>query len=223
MSFEATDFLYELEQVFTLAEFALNNAEHASKGVTPFFGNNTRNPRVPAPLTVGHPTVPGASTLGGHDDDNGVDDVVTSGDHGPEALHAVIRSKPKQALAAPRSAAFPLAAWTARTLIDPGSTGTPIAENYTPKPPALQVDNAAGSAFGQRRESIGRFVRDVLQDAVDKQKENADKRGCKNMATFTKGEQVLLSTDSIRSSVVTNRGASKLAPRFIGPIRVIKV
>ncbi|KAE9163684.1 hypothetical protein PF004_g30068 [Phytophthora fragariae] len=36
-----------------LAEFALNNAEHASTGLTPFFANNARHPRVPAliPLT----------------------------------------------------------------------------------------------------------------------------------------------------------------------------
>ncbi|GMF57372.1 unnamed protein product [Phytophthora fragariaefolia] len=192
--------------------FALNNAEHASTGVTPFFANNARHPRVPALLAVAHPTVPGASTLGGDDnddddDDSGVDDVVTSGDHDPEALHAVTRSKSKQALAAPSSATAPLAAWTARTLIDPGNTGTPIAANYTPNFPARQVDNAAVSAFVQRRESIARFVRDALQVAVDKQKENADKRGRKNMATFTIGEQVLVSTDSIRSSAVTNLGA----------------
>ncbi|GMF52777.1 unnamed protein product [Phytophthora fragariaefolia] len=154
-----------------LAEFALNNAEHASTGVTPFFANNARHPRVPALLSVAHPTVPGASTLGGDDDDdNGVDDVVASGDHDPEALHAVTRSKLKQALAAPSSATSPLAAWTARTLIDPGNTGTPIAANYTPKSPARQVDHAAVSAFVQRRESIARFVRDALQDAVDKQR-----------------------------------------------------
>ncbi|GMG17716.1 unnamed protein product [Phytophthora fragariaefolia] len=157
-----------------LAEFALNNAEHASTGVTPFFANNARHPRVPALLAVAHPTVPGASTLGGdddadHDEDTGVGDVVTSGDHDPEALHAITRSKSKRALAAPSSAASPLAAWTARTLIDPGNTGTPIAANYTPKSPARQVDNAAVSAFVQRRESIARFVRDALQEADDKQ------------------------------------------------------
>ncbi|GMG14853.1 unnamed protein product [Phytophthora fragariaefolia] len=76
-----------------LVEFALNNAEDASTAVTPFFANNARHSRVPA-LLVGHPMVPGVSTLGGDDDeDNGVDDVVTSGDHDPEALHAVTRSK----------------------------------------------------------------------------------------------------------------------------------
>ncbi|GMF17134.1 unnamed protein product [Phytophthora fragariaefolia] len=112
------DFLYELEQVFTLAEFALNNAEHASTGVTPFFANNARHPRVPALLAVGHPTASGASTLGGDDDDdddNGLADVVTSGNHDPEALNAVTRSKAKKAIAAPSSAASPLGAWTART------------------------------------------------------------------------------------------------------------
>ncbi|GMF47901.1 unnamed protein product [Phytophthora fragariaefolia] len=43
------------------------------------------------------------------------------------------------------------------------------------------------------------------------------------MATFTIGEQVLLSTDSARSSAVTNLGASKLTAHFIGPFRVMKV
>ncbi|GMF44870.1 unnamed protein product [Phytophthora fragariaefolia] len=187
-----------------LAEFALNNAEHVSTGIAPFFANNARHPRGPALPAVGHPTVFDASTLGGNDDadddKNGVDDIVRCGDHDPEALNAVTRSKSNQALAAPSSPTSPLAAWTARTLIDPGNTGTPIAANYTPKPPARQVDNAAVSAFVQRREPITRFVRDALQDAVDKQKENAEKPGRKNIAAFTIGEQGLLSTDSIRSS-----------------------
>ncbi|GMF54793.1 unnamed protein product [Phytophthora fragariaefolia] len=218
----ATSFT-SLSKFLPLAEFALNYAEHASTGEP----RSLRTTRVPALLAVAHPTVPGDSTLGGddddHDEDNGVGDVVTSGDPDAEALHAVTRSKSKRALAARSSAASPLAAWTARTLIDPGNTGTPIAANYTPKSPARKVDNAAVSALVQRRKSIARFVRDALQEAVDKQKENADKRGRKNMATFTIGEQVLLSTDSIRSSAVTNLGASKLTPRFIGPFRVMKV
>ncbi|KAE9285611.1 hypothetical protein PR003_g26532 [Phytophthora rubi] len=126
----------------------------------------------------------------------------------------------KKALATPDIAASPLATWTARTLIDPGNAGVPVAANYALKIPARPVDKAAVSEFVLQRQSIARFVRDALQDAVDKQKENADKRGRKNMATF---DQVLLSTDGIRSSAVTNLGASKLAPRFIGPFRVMKV
>ncbi|KAE8959115.1 hypothetical protein PR002_g30642 [Phytophthora rubi] len=203
-----------------LAEFALNNAEHASTGLTPFFANNARHPRVPALIAVGHPTAPRGSTLGG--DEVGVNDMPSAA-HEDVTLNAVTRSKTKKALATPDIAASPLAAWTARTLINPGNAGVPVAANYAPKTPARPVDNAAVSEFVMQRQSIARFVRDALQDAVDKQKENADKRGRKNMATFETGDQVLLSTDGIRSSAVTNLGASKLAPRFIGPFRVMKV
>ncbi|ETP00265.1 hypothetical protein F441_22316 [Phytophthora nicotianae CJ01A1] len=58
---------------------------------------------------------------------------------------------------------------------------------------------------------------------VDKQKESADKRGRKIKAKFTTGERVLLSTDGIQISAITNLGASKLASRFIGPFKITKV
>ncbi|KAE9018761.1 hypothetical protein PR002_g13008 [Phytophthora rubi] len=197
-----------------------NNAEHASTGLTPLLANNARHPRVPALIAVGHPTAPRGSTLGG--DEGDVNDM-TSAAHEDVTLNAVTRSKTKKALVTPDTVASPLVAWTARTLIDPGNAGVPVAANFAPKIPARPVDNAAVSEFVLQRQSIARFVRDALQDAVDKQKENADKRGRKNMATFETGDQVLLSTDGIRSSAVTNLGASKLAPRFIGPFRVMKV
>ncbi|KAG3010651.1 hypothetical protein PC120_g14942 [Phytophthora cactorum] len=68
------------------------------------------------------------------------------------------------------------------------------------------------SDFVLQRQAVTRYVRDALQSAVDKQKENADKRG----------ERGLLSTTGIRDSAVTNLGASKLAPRFIRPFTVLK-
>ncbi|KAE8915895.1 hypothetical protein PF003_g920 [Phytophthora fragariae] len=148
---------------------------------------------------------------------------MTTAAHEDVTLNAATRSKTKKALATPDIAASPLAIWTARTLVDPGNAGVPVAANYAPKTPARPADNAAVSEFVLQRQSIARFVRDALQDAVDKQKQNADKRGRKNMATFETGDQVLLSTDGIWSSAVTNRGASKLAPRFIGPFSVMKV
>ncbi|KAE9021737.1 hypothetical protein PF011_g4802 [Phytophthora fragariae] len=148
---------------------------------------------------------------------------MASAAHEDVTLNAVTRSTTKKALATPDIAASPLATWTARTLIDPGTAGVPVAANYAPKTPARPVDNAAVSEFVLQRQSIARFVRDALQDAVDKQKENTDKRGRKNMATFATRDQVPLSTDGIRSSAVTNLGASKLAPRFIGPFKVMKV
>ncbi|KAE8876056.1 hypothetical protein PF003_g39779 [Phytophthora fragariae] len=90
-----------------LAEFALNNAEHASTGLTPFFANNARYPRVPALIAVGHPTAPRESTLGG--DEDGVNDM-TSAAHEDVTLNTVTRSKTKKALATPDIAASPLAA-----------------------------------------------------------------------------------------------------------------
>ncbi|CAI5712595.1 unnamed protein product [Peronospora destructor] len=48
-----------------LAEFALNNSEHASTGLTPFFVNNARHPRVPALLALGQASSSRGSTLGG--------------------------------------------------------------------------------------------------------------------------------------------------------------
>ncbi|GMG16023.1 unnamed protein product [Phytophthora fragariaefolia] len=48
-----------------MAEFALNNATHASTGLTPFFVNNARHPRVSALLAVRSSNPPAVSTLGG--------------------------------------------------------------------------------------------------------------------------------------------------------------
>ncbi|KAE9015222.1 hypothetical protein PR002_g13988 [Phytophthora rubi] len=143
-----------------LAEFALNNADHVSTGLTPFFANNARHPRVPALIAVDHPTAPHGPILGGDEVD--VNDM-TSAAHEDVTLNAVTRSKTKKALATPDTAASPLAAWTARTLIDPGNSGVPVAANYAPKIPARHVDNAAVSEFVLQRQPIARFVRDALQ------------------------------------------------------------
>ncbi|ETM35044.1 hypothetical protein L914_17996, partial [Phytophthora nicotianae] len=54
-------------------------------------------------------------------------------------------------------------------------------------------------------------------------KEYADRRGRKNTSRFRRDDRVLLSTDGIPSAAVTNLGANKLAPRFIGPFKVTQV
>ena len=56
----------------------------------------------------------------------------------------------------------------------------------------------AVSEFILQRQALTRFVRDALQSAVDKQKENADKYGRKNTSKFKKGDRVLLSTEGLR-------------------------
>ena len=42
------------------------------------------------------------------------------------------------------------------------------------------------------------------------------------MSKFKKGDRASLSTEGLRDSAVINLGASKLAPRFIGPFKVLK-
>ncbi|OWZ18872.1 hypothetical protein PHMEG_0006967 [Phytophthora megakarya] len=43
------------------------------------------------------------------------------------------------------------------------------------------------------------------------------------MERFAVGDHVLLSTAGIQPALVTNLGANKLAPRFIGPFKILKV
>ena len=52
-----------------LAEFALNNVVHASTGLTPFYVNLARNPRLPTLLSMCRPTAPRGFTLGGNEGD----------------------------------------------------------------------------------------------------------------------------------------------------------
>ncbi|ETP30984.1 hypothetical protein F442_20107, partial [Phytophthora nicotianae P10297] len=130
----------------------------------------------------------------------------------------------RRIVAEPRYAASPLVEWAERTLIDPAAEGrATVIANFAPNASARAADHSAVSEFVLQRQSISRFVRDALQSAVDKQKENADKRGRKNLSTFHTVARVLLSTEGIRSSAVAVLGANKLAPRFIGPFKITKV
>ncbi|OWZ09395.1 hypothetical protein PHMEG_00017910 [Phytophthora megakarya] len=232
------DVLRKVELILPLAEFAINNAEHASTCLTPFFINNARHPRVPALLAVEPPPHLRGSTIGGGEIDCALPD---SGDKSatqpqPSAIsssalavasaNAVTRSQTRKLLGTPPNAALPIAAWTKRPLLNPSAalpTVQPASSaNYTPIPSARPIDTERVEDFVLQRQAIDRYVRDALQAAVDRQKLNADKRGRKNMTKFKTGDRVLLSTEGIRDSAVTNLGASKLAPRFIGPFKIIK-
>ncbi|KAG3127483.1 hypothetical protein PI126_g21827 [Phytophthora idaei] len=178
-----------------LAEFALNNAVHASTGLTPFFVNNARHPRVPALLVVGHPTAPCVSTLGGEEAEskassptstptspastpvlsqpvsipvaNGLSSVASK----DASVNAVTRAQAREILAKPRNQTSPLVSWTDRTLINPGATSnvSPPA-NYAPRQAARPSDSAMVSDFVRQRQAVTRYVRDALQSAVDKQR-----------------------------------------------------
>ncbi|KAE9348563.1 hypothetical protein PF008_g7280 [Phytophthora fragariae] len=131
-----------------------------------------------------------------------------------------------------------IASWTSLTLINPRKRPRAIAyedtsgaaappapppANFDPIPAPLPRDTAAVSEFLLRRQSVVRYVRDAIEVAVDRQKEDADRRGRKNIEKFAVGDRVLLSTTGIQPILVTNLGANKLPPRYIGPFKVLKV
>ncbi|ETO99624.1 hypothetical protein F441_22960, partial [Phytophthora nicotianae CJ01A1] len=130
--------------------------------------------------------------------------------------------------AATRTAPSPFAEWTSRALINPrqrrravelqpSPDSAPVAEplpaNFDPNPEPQPRDIAAAHGFADQRDSIIRYVRDAI----------ADQRGRKNLERFNVGDRVLLSTSGITPTSVTNLGANKLASRFIGPFKIVKV
>ncbi|GMF61444.1 unnamed protein product [Phytophthora fragariaefolia] len=75
--------------------------------------------------------------------------------------------------------------------------------------------------FAHRRQAVIRFIQDAIAASVDRQKLNADNNGSGNSNEFKVGSLVLLATQNLAKHAVSDFGASKLAPRFIGPFTVL--
>ncbi|KAE8962615.1 hypothetical protein PR002_g29547 [Phytophthora rubi] len=197
-----------------MAEFALNN----STGLTPFFMNNARHPRVPTLLAVRSSNAAAVSTLGG----GGVAPTSKSAQDSSEPpLPQSAKSNCRDATV--EGHALHGVAYKDFFAVDVASPATSAVANFAPAATPSPIDSAAVSEFLLHRQAVTRFVRDALQVAVDRQKANADRRGRKNTSSFRRGERVLLSTEGIQGTAVTNLGANKLAPRFIGPFKILKV
>ncbi|KAE8985608.1 hypothetical protein PF005_g23073 [Phytophthora fragariae] len=176
-----------------MAEFALNNSTHASTELTPFFVNNTRAFRLCWPSEDSSEPPLPQSAK------SNTRDATVEG----HALHGV--------------------AYEDFFAVDVASPATSAVANFAPTANPTPIDSAAVSEFLLHRQAVTRFVRDALQVAVDRQKANADRRGRKNMSSFRRGERLLLSTEGTQGTAVTNLGANKLAPRLIGPFKILKV
>ncbi|GMF51231.1 unnamed protein product [Phytophthora fragariaefolia] len=114
-------------------------------------------------------------------------------------------------------------AYEALAAVDAAMPAASTVANFAPKPTPTPIGSTTVSELLLHRQAVTRFVRDALQAAADQQKAKADRRGQINMLSFRRGDRVLLSTDGIQGSAVTNLGANKLAPRFIGPLKILKV
>ncbi|GMF54826.1 unnamed protein product [Phytophthora fragariaefolia] len=110
------------------------------------------------------------------------------------------------------------------TVSTPGVDTSSNNEQHTQAGPVVNKDAELNNGFSskamdfvQRRQAVTRFVQDAIAASVDRQKLNADNNGRGNSNEFKVGSLVLLATQNLAKYTVSDFGASKLAPRFIGP------
>ena len=193
-----------------LAEFAVNNAVHASTGHTPFYINGLRHPRIPAILSgdVSHLSGGGTHHVPIH--------VESTSSAKKLPLHSKAKvHQPKPMLSEKKE----------ETIRDRKSLrrSSRLSNKEAHICANMNVDITFDKdSFLSKRQAVVRFVRDAIALAIDKQKEQADKKGRKNKNIFTVGSLVLLSTALLPTHAISNLGSNKLLPRYIGPFKVLK-
>ncbi|GMF53301.1 unnamed protein product [Phytophthora fragariaefolia] len=114
------------------------------------------------------------------------------------------------------------------TVSTPGVDTSNFNEQHTQAGPVAKKDAGLNKEFSskamdfvQRRQAVIRYVQEAIAASVDRQKLNADNNGRGNSNEFKVGSLVLLATQNLAKYAVSDFGASKLAPRFIGPFTVL--
>ncbi|KAG3133833.1 hypothetical protein PI126_g18985 [Phytophthora idaei] len=190
-----------------MAEFAINNSVHASTGHTPFYVNAMRHPRLPSMLGM----VVSSLSEGGS--------TVASEQPQQSADTDTVSAMTTRRQAASRSGNETTDKNYGSVQGTDGAQAGPAAGKNT----ALSKPfSAQAMDFVQRRQAVIRFVQDAIAAFVDRQKLNADNVGRGNTNEFKKGSLVLLATQNLPQHAVSDFGASKLAPRFIGPFTVLE-
>ena len=224
-----------------MMEFAINNSVHASTGMTPFYVNGLRHPRLPVHL---HGRVEPLLSEGGSVEMRRTaspllesTEVDRSEATLPNIEQSVSVSKETDSTKRTSSSFTDLARREqseAPLPTDEADSTTPrrserLAKSYLS---AVTGDNLPslssrhysrlGEQFALKREAIVRFTKDAIASAYDKQKQYADVKGRGNKNKFKVNALVLLSTKGIPTQAVTNADSNKLLPRFIGPFKVLK-
>ncbi|GMF55522.1 unnamed protein product [Phytophthora fragariaefolia] len=127
-----------------------------------------------------------------------------------------------------------LSVGAARSLVDESTVSTlgvdtvNTNEQHTQAGPVVNKDAELNTEFSlkaidfvQCRKAVILFVQDAIAASVDRQKMNADNNGRRSTNEFKVGLLVLLATQNLPKHSVSDFGASKLAPRFIGPFTVL--
>ncbi|KAG3029435.1 hypothetical protein PC121_g24539 [Phytophthora cactorum] len=206
-----------------MAEFAINNSVHASTGHTPFYVNAMRHPRLPSMLR----TVAFSLSVCG-----GGGSTVVSEQPQKSADTDTVSAMTTRRQAASRSGNETTdkkygsvqgtdTATTNNTSVqgtDGAQAGPAAGKNAVLKKPF----SSQAMDFAHRRQAVIRFVQDAIAASVDRQKLNADNVGRGNTNEFEKGSLVLVATQNLPRHAVSDFGASKLAPCFIGPFTVLE-
>ncbi|KAG3120429.1 hypothetical protein PI125_g1086 [Phytophthora idaei] len=190
-----------------MAEFAINNSVHASTGHTPFYVNAMRHPRLPSMLGMV------ASSLSGGGSTVASEQPQKSSDTDTVSAMTTRRQAASRSGNETTDKNYGSVQGTDSAQAGPAA-GTNVVLN---KPFSTQAMD-----FVQRRQAVIRFVQDAIVASVDRQKQNADNVGRDNTNEFEKGSLVLLATQNLPKYAVSDFGASKLAPRFIGPFTVLE-
>ncbi|KAG3196009.1 hypothetical protein PC128_g8028 [Phytophthora cactorum] len=208
-----------------MAEFAINNSVHASTGHIPFYVNAMRHPRLPSMLgMVAFSLSGGGSTVAPEQPQKSADtDTVSamttrrqaasrSGNETTDKNYGSVQG-------ADTAQAGPAAKKnTSVQGTDSAQAGLAVGKNTVLNKPF----STQAMGFVQRRQAVIRFVQGAIAASVDRQKLNADNVGMGNTNEFEKGSLVLLATQNLPRHTVSNFGASKLAPRYIGPFTVLE-
>ncbi|OWZ07934.1 reverse transcriptase, partial [Phytophthora megakarya] len=247
-----------------MAEFAINNAVHASTGHTPFFVNAMRHPRLPSTLgAVVASSLSGGSTVASEQPQKTAETDISAattrararartrqGDVSVPGTDTVKLLRPRTtclcgaqtprglthrpglftALAGPVANTHEVSVPGADTQKSHAQSGTDATTNgesvqTTDADKTNEPDPGFSSQamdFVQERQAVVRFVQDAIAASADRQKLNADNVGRGNTTEFKIGPLVLLATQNLPTHAVSGFGASKLAPRFIGPFMVTK-
>ncbi|KAG3200421.1 hypothetical protein PC129_g23838 [Phytophthora cactorum] len=220
-----------------MAEFAINNSVHASTGHTQFYVNAMRHPRLPSMLgRVASSLSGGGSTVAPEQPQKSADtDTVStmttrrqtascSGNETMDKNYGSVQgtdtaTKNNTSVQGSDSVQSGPAAKKNTSVqgTDSTQTGPAAGKNAVlNKPFSTQAMD-----FVQRRQAVIRFVQDAIAASVDRQRLYADNADRGNSNEFEKGLLVLLAIQNVPRPAVSDFGASKLAPRFIGPFTVL--
>jgi len=196
-----------------IAEFAINHSVHASHGHTPFFVNYGKHPAVPALLNG----VESHFNVGGTHDSTHDSFLSHGSSHASShaSSHDIETNKVNELRRSSRI--------SKRNQVD-----LSVVQDFPAHFDELQeLSNSSKrekksiNDFILQRQMMLRYVRDSLAAAVDRQKEQADKRGRKNTEVFKENDLVLLATANLPTHALSQMQTRKLIDRFNGPFRVL--